>query len=178
MATRKVKLEGIAEWARVFEENREMTGFKPTPQAVGAYEECNGACKVDIIMNDVNYKKLKDSKSQKEGKVDDLGRGKKVTFVRKFETGRDWDSGAPIVLKEDNTRWDYEVDGPIGNGSIVEVTLAVFDIKKYGNTGTRLEKLKVITHKKYDPDGEEDDIPSPAPIKSNTSEPVQDEVPF
>ena len=45
-------------------------------------------------------------------------------------------------------------------------------------TGTRLEKLKVITHKKYDPDGEEDDIPSPAPIKSNTSEPVQDEVPF
>ena len=110
MATRKVKLEGIAEWARVFEENREMTGFKPTPQAVGAYEECNGACKVDIIMNDVNYKKLKDSKSQKEGKDDDLGRGKKVTFVRKFETGRDWDSGAPIVLKEDNTRWDYEVD--------------------------------------------------------------------
>ena len=27
MATRKVKLEGIAEWARVFEENREMTGY-------------------------------------------------------------------------------------------------------------------------------------------------------
>ena len=54
MATRKVKLEGIAEWARVFEENREMTGFKPTPQAIGAYEECNGACKIDVIMNDVN----------------------------------------------------------------------------------------------------------------------------
>ena len=158
MATRKVTLEGIAEWARVFEENREMTGFKPTPQAVGAYEEYNGACKIDVIMNDVNYNKLKAKGSQKEGKVDDLGRGKKVTFIRKFETGRDWDSGAPIVLKEDNTRWDYEVDGPIGNGSVVEVTLAVFDIKKYGNKGTRLEKVKVLEHKKYDPDADEDDM--------------------
>ena len=89
MATRKVKLEGIAEWARVFEENREMTGFKPTPQAIGAYEECNGACKIDVIMNDVNYKKLKDSKSQKEGKDDDLGRGKiavSYTHLRAHET--------------------------------------------------------------------------------------------
>ena len=48
MATRKVRIEGIAEWARVFEQNREMTGYKPTPQAVGAYEECNGACKIDV----------------------------------------------------------------------------------------------------------------------------------
>ena len=177
MATRKVKLEGIGEWCKVFEQNREMTGYKPTPQAVGAYEECNGACKIDIIMNDENFKRLKASKSMKSGTDDDLGRGKKVTFVRKFETGRDWDSGAPIVLKEDNTRWDYEVDGPIGNGSVVEVTLAVFDIKKYGNTGTRLEKVKVVEHKKYDPDADEDDI-APAPIKAKTSEPVQDEVPF
>ncbi len=176
MATKKVTLEGIAEWARVFEENREMTGFKPTPQAVGAYEEYNGACKIDVIMNDVNYNKLKAKGSQKEGKVDDLGRGKKVTFIRKFETGRDWDSGAPIVLKEDNTRWDYEVDGPIGNGSVVEVTLAVYDIKKYGNTGTRLERVKVLEHKKYDPDGE-DELPAPPP-KAKANEAVGEEVPF
>ena len=97
MATRKVKLEGIGEWCKVFEQNREMTGYKPTPQAVGAYEECNGACKIDVIMNDVNFKKLKDSKSMKSGTDDELGRGKKVTFVRKFETGRDWDSGSPSL---------------------------------------------------------------------------------
>ena len=75
MATRKVKLEGIAEWAKVFEENREMTGYKPTPEAVGAYEDCNGACKIDIIMNDVNYKKLQASKSMKKGTDDALDRG-------------------------------------------------------------------------------------------------------
>ena len=177
MATRKVKLEGIAEWAKVFEENREMTGYKPTPEAVGAYEDCNGACKIDIIMNDVNYKKLKASKSMKTGTDDALDRGKKVTFVRKFETGRDWDSGVPIVLKEDDTRWDYEVDGPIGNGSIVEVTLAVYDIKKYGNTGTRLERVKVIDHKPYDPD-EEEKFASPPPKKESANEIANDEIPF
>ena len=177
MATRKVKLEGIAEWAKVFEENREMTGYKPTPEAVGAYEDCNGACKIDIIMNDVNYKKLQASKSMKKGTDDALDRGRKVTFVRKFETGRDWDSGVPIVLKEDNTRWDYESDGPIGNGSIVEVTLAVYDIKKYGNTGTRLERVKVIDHKPYDPDGDEDTFTAP-PKKESANETVSDEIPF
>jgi len=177
MATRKVKLEGIAEWAKVFEENREMTGYKPTPEAVGAYEDCNGACKIDIIMNDVNYKKLQASKSMKKGTDDALDRGRKVTFVRKFETGRDWDSGVPIVLKEDNTRWDYESDGPIGNGSIVEVTLAVYDIKKYGNTGTRLERVKVIDHKPYDPD-EEEQFASPPPKKESANEIANDEIPF
>ena len=177
MATRKVRIEGIAEWARVFEQNREMTGYKPTPQAVGAYEECNGACKIYVIMNDENFKKLKASKSMKSGTDDELGRGKKVTFVRKFETGRDWDSGVPIVLKEDNTRWDYDVDGPIGNGSLVEVTLAVYDIKKYGNTGTRLERVKVIEHKKYDPD-EDDELASPPPKKEKANETVGEEIPF
>tara|TARA_E500000331_G_scaffold54827_1_gene48488 strand:- start:2242 stop:2775 length:534 start_codon:yes stop_codon:yes gene_type:complete len=177
MATRKVRIEGIGEWARVFSQNREMTGYKPTPQAVGAYEECNGACKIDVIMNDENYKKLKASKSMKTGTDDALDRGKKVTFVRKFETGRDWDSGEPIVLKEDNTRWDYEVDGPIGNGSIVEVTLAVYDIKKYGNTGTRLERVKVLEHNKYDPN-ENDEFATPAPNKEQASETVEEEIPF
>ena len=178
MATRKVRIEGIAEWAKVFEQNREMTGYKPTPQAVGAYEECNGACKIDIIMNDENFKRLKASKSMMSGTDDDLGRGKKVTFVRKFETGRDWDSGAPIVLKEDNTRWDYEVVGPIGNGSVVEVTLAVYDIKKYGNTGTRLERVKVIEHNKYDPDEENDIAATPPPKKEKVSETAGEEIPF
>jgi len=33
MATRKVQLVGIAEWAKVFASNRDMTGYKPTPAA-------------------------------------------------------------------------------------------------------------------------------------------------
>ena len=68
------------------------------------------------------------------------------------------------------------MDGPIGNGSLVEVTLAVYDIKKYGNTGTRLERVKVLEHKKYDPD-EEDILPAPTP-KAKANETVGEEVPF
>ena len=38
MATRKLKLTGIAEWAKVFTENRDMLGFEE------AYVSCDGAC--------------------------------------------------------------------------------------------------------------------------------------
>ena len=48
MATRKVKLTGIAEWARVFESNRDMDGFD------GVYRDHDGACTIDVIMDDDN----------------------------------------------------------------------------------------------------------------------------
>ena len=175
--TRKVVLSGIAEWAKVFEQNRDMTGYKPTPQAVGSFEECDGACKIDLIMNDSEYKKLKENRSMKVGVDDPMGRGKKVTFVRKFNTGYDFSSGAPVVLKDDHTRWDYETDGIIGNGSLVEVTIAVYDIPKYGNTGTRLERVVVREHNKYDPDSN-NDLPAPTPKKEKASEVSGEEIPF
>ena len=52
MATRKVKLTGIAEWARVFESNRDMDGFD------GVYRDHDGACTIDIIMDDANLSTL------------------------------------------------------------------------------------------------------------------------
>ena len=58
------------------------------------------------------------------------GRGTKVKFHdRKFNTGKDWDSGAPIVQKSDGSTWDISSDGTIGNGSTVEVELSVYDTK-------------------------------------------------
>ena len=42
MATRKVSLVGIAEWAKVFEENRDKVGFKDG-DAPGTYEDTDGA---------------------------------------------------------------------------------------------------------------------------------------
>ena len=102
MATRKVKLTGIAEWAKVFPQNRDMQGFD------GAYQDCNGACTIDIILDDDNLATLKASRSMKRGVPDQMGRGTKVKLVRKFDTGRDWDSGAPVVKKSDGTDWDYD----------------------------------------------------------------------
>ena len=49
MATRKVKLSGIAEWAKVFAQNRDMEGFD------GVYKDHNGACTIDLIMDNLSF---------------------------------------------------------------------------------------------------------------------------
>ena len=143
MATRKVKLSGIAEWAKVFTQNRDMEGFD------GVYKDHNGACTIDLIMDDDNLAALKASRSMKKGSPDPQGRGTKVKFVRKFDTGRDWDSGAPTVKKSDGSDWDFSSDGPIGNGSTVEVELSVYDTSRPNIVGTRLDKVTVLDHVEY-----------------------------
>ena len=143
MATRKVKLTGIAEWAKVFTQNRDMEGFD------GVYKDHNGACTIDLIMDEDNLTALKASRSMKKGSPDPQGRGTKVKFIRKFDTGRDWDSGAPVVKKSDNSDWDFSSDGPIGNGSTVEVELSVYDTSRPNIVGTRLDKVTVLDHIEY-----------------------------
>ena len=172
MAARRVMLTGLSEWAKVFADNRDLTGYKPTPDAVGTYEKTDGACTINLIMDEKNYDMLKATKSMKVGKDDLEGRGKKVTFHRPYNTGRDWDGGAPLVLKADGTVWDYHVDGNIGNGSLVEIYLSVYDIPKYGNTGTKLEKVKVLDHVEYIQPQDDGDVPpaTKAPVKKKATE--------
>ena len=173
MATRKVILTGISEWAKVFEQNRDKTGYKPTPEAQGTYEATDGACTIDVILDDDNFGKLKSSKSMKKGVVDAQGRGQKITFDRKFKTNNDWECGPPIVVKNDDAPWSYDEDGPIGNGSTVQVHLSVYDIPKYQNVGTRLEKVKVLEHVEYiQPQNDGDVPPSTKKPSKKTSEEV------
>ena len=137
MGTRKVKLSGTAEWAKVFEQNRDMKGYE------GAYEAHDGACTIDLLMDADNVAALKASRSIKNPK--DMGNGQyKVKFIRKFDTGRDWDSGAPVVTHADGTPWNFDTDGPIGNGSSVEVMLSVYDTSYKNRAGTRLDSVKVL----------------------------------
>ena len=168
MATRKVVLTGIGEWAKVFEDNRDMKGFE------GAWEEFNGACTIDMILDDENMQILRNSKSMKKGTPDPEGRGTKVRLIRKFETGRDWDSGAPVVTKSDGSKWNYEEDGTIGNGSTVQVTLSVYDTSRKGIVGTRLDRIKVINHVEYQPEDEDEVVPPPPPrvVSDNSAKEV------
>jgi hypothetical protein len=156
MATRKVVLTGIAEWAKVFEDNRDLKGFE------GAYEEFDGACTIDMILDKENMDRLTASRSMKKGSPDAEGRGTRVRFVRKFNTGRDWDSGSPTVLKSDGTKWDMDIDGLIGNGSIVAVTLSVYDTSRKSIVGTRLDRVKVLEHVKP-PSDDEDEVAAMPP---------------
>jgi len=168
MATRKVKLTGTAEWAKVFPQNRDLLGFD------GAYQDCDGACTIDVFLDDENMAKLTATGSMKRGTNDPEGRGKKVRLVRKYNTGRDWDSGAPIVTKSDGTDWDYDTDGTIGNGSTVEVLLSVYDTRMKSIVGTRLDKVTVLDHVEYIPP-QDDGGTSPAlekPVEAATEDSV------
>jgi len=167
MATRIVKLTGIGEWAKVFEDNRDLQGYD------GSYEVCNGACTIDVILDEDNLKKLKASRSIKRGKPDPEGRGHTVRFVRKFDDGQPRNSGAPVVLKADNTPWSYDEDGVIGNGSTVEVTLSVYDTRMANIVGTRLDKVKVLEHIEYVSDMGD----SPPPVTESKTV-AEDEVLF
>ena len=165
MATRKLKLTGIAEWAKVFTENRDMLGFEE------AYVSCDGACTIDLIMDEQNMALLKASKSMKRGKPDPAGRGTMVRLVRKYDTGYDWASGPPVVVKADGKEWDFDTDGTIGNGSTVEVIVSVYDTKMKSIVCTRLDKVIVINHLEYvSPD---DDVQEVVP-RPTESAPLED----
>lgn len=146
MATRKVKLVGIAEWAKIFANNRDLTGYKPTPSAQGTYEQYDGACTIDLIMDEANLAAFQAAGSPKKAKPDPQGRGMKIKFDRKFNTGSEYSSGAPVVTHEDGTPWNPDLDGYIGNGSTVEIVATVYDVPKYGSVGTRLDSVRILDY--------------------------------
>lgn len=184
MGTRRVKLTGLGYWAKVFEDNRDLTGYEDALKDIG------GQTSIDVDLDEDSMAKLRKSKSMKKGNTspedDDLTR---VKFTRKWEER--YGGGAPTVLKADGTEWDFDEDGPIGNGSTVEVTLTVYDTSRKNIVGTRLEKVKVIEHIPYVPDEDDDDededeAPAPKPkakakpkAKPKPQDDVdEDEIPF
>lgn len=137
-----VVLKGQANWAKVFESNRDMEGY------AGAYKGCDGAYTIDLITDLDTFSDLKLSGSMKKGNPTDDGM--QVKFVRKHKGPFEDASGPPVVLDEEGNPWDFEDRGIIGNGSEVEVTVSVYPIKRFSTVGTRLEKVRVLKHVEYD----------------------------
>ena len=77
-----------------------MKGFE------GAYGDLM-VLAIDMILDKENMDRLIASKSREKARM--LRVGTRVRFVRKFNTGRDWDSGSPVVVKSDGTTWDMDV---------------------------------------------------------------------
>lgn len=176
MGTRKVKLRGLGYWANVFEDNRDKTGYE------NALEDIGGQTSIDVDLDDAMMEKLKKSQSMKKGRKSPDNEGlTRVKFTRKWT--EKYGGGEPKVLGPDGQTWDYDEDGPIGNGSTVEVVLSVYDTSLKNIVGTRLEKVKVVEHIPYVPPEDEEDeddeeLPKPKP-KANTKESVpDDEIPF
>jgi len=174
MGTRKVKLTGRGYWAKVFEDNRDLTGYED------ALKDSGGQCTIDVDLDSTQLEKLQRSKSMLKGKPTEEVGITRVRFKRKWTDFIG--GGAPVVVKADGTTWDYDEDGAIGNGSLVEVTLAVYDTSRKAIVGTRLEKVKVLEHKPYNPDADDDEdepVKAPPPkAKAPTKELLDDEIPF
>jgi len=135
MPTQLVEIEGIFEWAKVFEQNRDYR-FS---------EETDGEYQLSIIMDDANAKKLKAAGCQKKMSPDPEGRGTVVRLTRPHTAPNQWAGGPPPVGRPDGTKWSLEDDGLIGNGSTGRVRAAVFDTRT-GRKGTRLEAIQVVNH--------------------------------
>lgn len=147
MATKILKITGTAYWARVFEENKDATGYNDELKDTG------GQYTVNMVLENDEIQKLVKANSQTTDypKTITDSEGNEVEayrFKRQHEKydrkGNllEWASGAPEVVGSDGTPWDIEEDGGIGNGSTLELTVAVY---KAGPVyGTRLEKVKVV----------------------------------
>ena len=150
MAYKEVVTTGPIEWAKIFEDNRDMVGFD------GAYEECQGAYTVNQILSKEDFEKLKAAKSQKKPNQKRLMDGELVLkFERKhLVTNRDGKEitqagGAPKVVDQDGQPWDVDIQGTIGNGSVAKVTnlISTFqgrDGKEYARTS--LVSVKILEH--------------------------------
>ena len=102
-----------------------------------------------------------------------------VTKVdRKFNSGFDFSSGAPEIYKAgSNKPWNFE-DGELGNGTIADVYLSVYDTK-YGTVGSRLDRIDV--HELVEHTGSSgvpvyESVGSPPPAKSSAA--LEDQIPF
>jgi len=157
-----VYLTGTAMYAKVFEDNRDETGFED------AFVPYNGCCTIDVILDDVELEKLKAAGSKKEGRETEDGKTI-VKFSRKFEVRRKDTgeiiedlSGPPQVVDSEGNDWEHSEENPkyIGNGSNVTVAVLVrADKKKKAIAYTSLEGVKVNELVEYDPENVERKLP-------------------
>lgn len=159
----EVTTTGPIEWARVFEDTRDMEGYE------GAYRDCDGAYTVNQVLSKEEYKKLRDAGSQKKFKEKRFEETEErvVGFMRKHTVrNRNGEivekaSGAPEVLNSMGEPWDREKDGLIGNGSIAEVTNLISKFKGSDDkviSRTALKSVKIIELVPYEakePTGDE-----------------------
>jgi len=150
---KEVTTKGAIEWAKIFEENRDMNGFE------GQYEDSEGAYVLTQVLNKDEFEKLKKAGTMKKPIQKRLMDGEiAIKFERrhlvKDKSGKEIPQagGAPKVVGPDGKRWDVETQGLIGNGTIAEVTNLITTFPgQDGKTVSRtsLTKVKIIEHVPY-----------------------------
>lgn len=145
----EVTTVGTVEWARVYEHNRDKTGYN------NQWIPNDGGYSVVQILSKDEMNKLKESGSSKKAKTDRLMDGQiAVTFTRTHNTYNKKGelqpraSGAPVVVDAN----DQPFTEIIGNGSLAEITnyVSFFPLRDGGEgSRTTLTKIKVLEHVPY-----------------------------
>ena len=152
MSTKILTLKGTCQWAKVFPETRDMMEFDEETGGFTKPSSTGGRYSLELVMTPEDYRELKMSGSiaAKHSKMneagDDVVRFKRE-HVRKGKDGvvLEFASGAPKVTDGVTDEvWSLDEQGLIGNGSEVEITVAVYTTKF--SPGTRLETVKVLNH--------------------------------
>lgn len=142
MTAELIELEGIANWAKVFEFNRDKNED---------FHGEGGAYTVEVQLEKEELDKLTKSGSRLKPKLTDDGIS--IRFKRKHinQSGIEEFGGPPKVVDADKN--PFPDDTLIGNGSKVKVYVSVYDTKM--GKGTRLEGMQVLDLVEYESDYEE-----------------------
>ena len=161
---KEVTTKGPIEWAKIFENNRDLSGYE------GQYEDTDGAYVLVQVLGKDEFEKLKKAGTMKKPIQKRLMDGEiAIKFERrhliKTKDGKEIPQagGAPKVVGPDGKRWDVEEQGHIWNGTIAEVTNLITQFP--GQDGkivsrTSMTKVKIIEHVPYvredDDEGEDE----------------------
>ena len=172
MTTQIITVRGEIQWAKVFPENRDMFEYNEETKAFDKPSSTDGKYSVNVALDMEEFRKLKRSGSMscKHSKENEVGLDVvKLSrpHVKRGAGGKvlEWAGGPPKVVDVNDEPWDFDTDGFIGNGSDVEVTVAVYTTAF--SPGTRLEKIKVITN-----------VPIEPVVGAPEAEPTKEEINF
>lgn len=146
--TTVLELEGIANWAKVFEFNRDKNED---------FHGEGGAYTIDMVFEQDELNKLSESGSRLKPKVTDDGIV--IRFKRKHlhPAGIEEFGGPPRVVDAEGEL--FPADTLIGNGSRVKLAVSVYDTKM--GKGTRLEAIKVLDLVEYESENKPQGITLP-----------------
>ena len=141
MSANTYYIRGKAQWAKVFEYNKDKNEDFHGP---------GGAYTLDLLVDKEELDAFTSTGSRINPKAGEGGM--LIKFKRKHvHPTIDAFGGPPQVVDADKNEWDGSL---IGNDSEVEVAYTVYDTKM--GKGTRLEGIRVIEHVELPPlDGEE-----------------------
>jgi hypothetical protein len=164
--TQYVTARGYAEYAKVFPENRDMADKTSHPGVKKMLKQHDGQYSINFYPADetelnkcfgpLAHELYGGGERLKEGQA--FGVGKFINLKRKHTDIKDTKKGpmefggAPEVVwwteADKGQVWDWETDGPIGNGSEIIIKFSVYG---EGTTqSVRLEKVGVINHIPYE----------------------------